>query len=167
MNIHRKRTIYIVLIIVWMGCIFFFSSQNGEQSISLSSSILRKMMQIFYPKFNFLTTLQQTDILSSFSLLIRKTAHMSEYALLYLLVYQYVSTYIIKDIRFYELFPLITVFLYACSDEFHQLFIVGRSGCFIDVMIDTTGGFIMCICIIIIKYFVNKRKWKERYYGIL
>ena len=37
---------------------------------------------------------------------------------------------------------LIFTFLYACSDEFHQLFITGRSGEFRDVMIDTIGGFI-------------------------
>ena len=32
------------------------------------------------------------------------------------------------------------VFLYACSDEIHQLFIPGRSGEILDVLIDTLGG---------------------------
>ena len=33
-------------------------------------------------------------------------------------------------------------FLYACSDEFHQFFIAGRSAQFTDVMIDTCGALI-------------------------
>ena len=33
-------------------------------------------------------------------------------------------------------------FLYACSDEFHQLFIPGRSGEFRDVMLDSSASLI-------------------------
>ena len=44
-------------------------------------------------------------------------------------------------------------FLYACSDEFHQLFIPGRSGEFRDVMIDSTGGIIgIVFTTFIVKY---------------
>ena len=32
-------------------------------------------------------------------------------------------------------------FLYACTDEIHQLFVVGRTGRFTDVLIDTCGSF--------------------------
>ena len=50
-------------------------------------------------------------------------------------------------------------FLYACSDEFHQLFIYGRSGEFRDVMIDSTGGIIgLLLIIFIVKYKqINKK----------
>ncbi|MBQ3466792.1 MAG: VanZ family protein, partial [Oscillospiraceae bacterium] len=34
---------------------------------------------------------------------------------------------------------LLFCFLYACSDEFHQLFVPGRAGMFSDVLIDTVG----------------------------
>ena len=34
------------------------------------------------------------------------------------------------------------VFLYACSDEVHQLFVVGRSGEIFDVLLDSFGGMI-------------------------
>ena len=47
---------------------------------------------------------------------------------------------------------LVIVFLYACTDEFHQLFIPGRSGEFRDVMVDTCGGIIGLI-LISINYF--------------
>ena len=43
------------------------------------------------------------------------------------------------------LLSLLICFLYACSDEIHQLFIVGRSGNAYDVLIDTIGSFFgMC-----------------------
>lgn len=32
------------------------------------------------------------------------------------------------------------VMLYGCSDEFHQLFVAGRSSRITDVLIDTCGG---------------------------
>jgi VanZ family protein len=32
------------------------------------------------------------------------------------------------------------VFLYACSDEIHQLFVPNRSGELLDVLLDTFGG---------------------------
>ncbi|GKX68088.1 VanZ family protein [Inconstantimicrobium mannanitabidum] len=34
----------------------------------------------------------------------------------------------------------IDYFLYACTDEIHQLFVIGRNGCIRDVFIDTFGG---------------------------
>ena len=39
------------------------------------------------------------------------------------------------------IYTIIFVFIYACSDEIHQLFIRGRSGEILDVLIDTLGGF--------------------------
>ena len=51
----------------------------------------------------------------------------------------------------------IFTFLYACTDEFHQLFIAGRAGQFRDVCIDSTGALIM----ILIIYIINKRKTKK------
>jgi VanZ family protein len=45
---------------------------------------------------------------------------------------------------------LLIVFLYACSDEYHQSFVPGRTALFSDVCIDTAGGtiglFILFIC---------------------
>ena len=46
-----------------------------------------------------------------------------------------------REIQGKELLLLILgVFLYACTDEFHQLFMDGRAGQFKDVLIDTAGG---------------------------
>ena len=49
--------------------------------------------------------------------------------------------------------------LYSCTDEFHQLFINGRSGSFRDVLIDTIGillGTYLYKILVIKKKKVNK-----------
>ena len=77
---------------------------------------------------------------------------MTEYAILAFLLYK---TFIHKQNPLIKSF-LFTV-LYACSDEFHQLFISGRAGQIRDVCIDSTGALIM----LLIVYFILKRKDKK------
>ena len=71
--------------------------------------------------------------------IIRKSAHMFSYFLLAILLFMTIYDNQ-KNIRKVALKALLFTFLYALSDEFHQLFIDGRSGEFRDVMIDTIGG---------------------------
>lgn len=126
-----------------MILIFMFSHQTGSESSGLSSQIVLWIQTYLHIP------------ISEF--IVRKAAHMSEYALLTLtLIYGfYKNHYPIQKIMIY---PLIGTFLYACSDEMHQLFIGGRAGQFTDVLIDTCGG-----CLTIIFYYVlTKLKYKQR-----
>ena len=126
-----------------MILIFMFSHQTGSESSGLSSQIVLWIQTYLHIP------------ISEF--IVRKAAHMSEYALLTLtLIYGfYKNNYPIQKIMIYS---LIGTFLYACSDEMHQLFIGGRAGQFTDVLIDTCGG-----CLTIIFYDVlTKLKYKQR-----
>ena len=126
-----------------MILIFMFSHQTGSESSGLSSQIVLWIQTYLHIP------------ISEF--IVRKAAHMSEYALLTLtLIYGfYKNQYPIQKIMIYS---LIGTFLYACSDEMHQLFIGGRAGQFTDVLIDTCGG-----CLTIIFYYVlTKLKYKQR-----
>ena len=58
--------------------------------------------------------------------------------ILYFLAYNLLRLYITRKKAY--IYSLVIVFGYACSDEFHQLFVEGRSGQFKDVLIDTSGG---------------------------
>ena len=53
------------------------------------------------------------------------------------------------------LLSLLICFLYACSDEIHQLFVPGRSGEARDVLIDTLGA-----CLGVSFYYLVFRKKK-------
>ena len=72
---------------------------------------------------------------------VRKCAHFTIYLILGILVISLLSEYRILNFKT-VLYTLLIVFLYACSDEFHQLFVSGRSSEIGDVLIDSSGGFI-------------------------
>lgn len=138
-----KKIKYFIPSIFLMILIFMFSHQTGSESSGLSSQIVLWIQTYLHIP------------ISEF--IVRKAAHMSEYALLTLtLIYGfYKNHYPIQKIMIYS---LICTFLYACSDEMHQLFIGGRAGQFTDVLIDTCGG-----CLTIIFYDVlTKLKYKQR-----
>lgn len=138
-----KKIKYFIPSIFLMILIFMFSHQTGSESSGLSSQIVLWIQTYLH--------IPITEFI------VRKAAHMSEYALLTLtFIYGfYKNQYPIQKIMIYS---LIGTFLYACSDEMHQLFIGGRAGQFTDVLIDTCGG-----CLTIIFYYVlTKLKYKQR-----
>ena len=67
---------------------------------------------------------------------------MTEYAILAILVYRSAELSAHSRKQFLYWGALAAVFLYACTDEFHQRFVPGRAGLFSDVLIDTLGGFL-------------------------
>ena len=147
MNKNKKMISWIILIL-WMGIIFFMSHQPGEVSSSQSDLVL-KLFQFIGVELN-----DYFGELATF--IIRKAAHFSEYMILFLLAYNVSRYYENKKINLYL---IIFVFLYACSDEFHQYFIPGRSMAFKDVLIDTSGGIFGYIVISFIERIkINKRK---------
>ena len=87
--------------------------------------------------------------------IIRKSAHFIEYMILSILVTNVVNLYLNKKRSI--LITVIFVFLYACSDEFHQLFVQGRQGSFRDVLIDTAGGIAAVIVKMLYNMFLKKR----------
>ena len=67
---------------------------------------------------------------------VRKTAHFAEYAILGFLLTGAAS---LGNGWKSFLQPGLTGALYAASDEFHQLFVPGRSGQISDVLLDSAG----------------------------
>lgn len=129
---NKRVVIAWTLLIGWMILIFFMSSQPGDISSKQSDLVIK------------LFALLGIDLNSAFgelaTLVVRKTAHVSEYCILYLLSINLLKNYLtIKNSRIYS---LIIVFSYACSDEIHQYFVPGRSMAFTDIMIDFFGGIV-------------------------
>jgi len=78
---------------------------------------------------------------------VRKLGHISEYFILTFLLYRaFSNTFNLKRVGIF-VFPAGSAFLYAMSDEFHQLFVPTRFGTWADVLIDTLGivGFYVLI----------------------
>lgn len=132
-----KRTrLFKLLSIVVMGIIFWFSNQNGEESLKQSNFILQYLK----------------EILEVFNLDVRKLAHFTIYLILGSCYFLSFKT---LDKRAATM-SLGLVFLYACTDEFHQGFIPGRGPSFKDVLIDTFGGFLGIISLLLLRFFYKK-----------
>ncbi len=127
----KKKQINWILVIGWMILIFLFSSQPGE----VSSQNNKFVIYIFK-----LIGLDLNGILGTLSdFIVRKAAHFTEYFILYILLYRAMNKKKNYDIKVF-IWSLFIIFLYACSDEFHQAFVPGRGPAFRDVMVDTCGG---------------------------
>lgn len=77
----------------------------------------------------------------------RKTAHLTEYALLGGLLHRTFSSTFPATLAWAErwaprrvLVVVAIVALYAASDEFHQVFVASRTPAVSDVLLDTAGG---------------------------
>ncbi|UOW67228.1 VanZ family protein [Paraclostridium bifermentans] len=90
--------------------------------------------------------------------LIRKSAHMFLYFVLAILLYMAVKQN--NNIKYYSLAFILSV-LYACTDEFHQLFVYGRSGEFRDVLVDSTGALIGLVLVALLLKILEKCKLKR------
>lgn len=126
----KKRKLF--MLILWMIIIFIFSQMPGNVSDENSKFVIYI--------FNLLGLNLNSAFGSLANFIVRKGAHFTEYFILYML---FLNIY--KD-KFHWtralIFSLVCVFLYACTDEFHQSFVPGRGPAFRDVLIDTSGGLV-------------------------
>lgn len=155
-NSNNKQRFYLFLIcaIAWMGLIFYFSAQPGNESSSMSEGVIRFLEKLFH-----IAILNQGyEIVDFAQFLVRKAAHSFVYFVLAILFYHMfqATKYEKKKI----LLALLCSFLYACSDEFHQVFIPGRAGMLQDVMIDTCGACAGLLCTSAI-YWLHHQRTKK------
>ena len=133
-----RRRIFIILTIVWMIVIFAFSAKDADASQQESYKVGFIIGRIVVEDFENQTYDEQLEFAKLVDHPIRKTAHAMEYAILGFLVFGALYS---SSMRWYlqGLIAWGIATLYAASDEFHQLFVPGRSGEFKDVCIDSVG----------------------------
>lgn len=153
-----KKIVKLLLIIIWMGVIFSFSSDNGEVSESKSDGLILKVYKIFDNRE--LSKSEERKIIDTFVFPIRKLAHFTEYMILGLLVISFINEYKQINIRSIIL-AIILCCLYAASDEIHQLFSEGREGRIFDIFVDTCGASFGILVLSFIKTKLIRRKKYE------
>ena len=139
----NKMLLYlsVVLVIIWMGVIFMFSDTPSDKSNEGSLKISRYIVKKIYSD---KSIIEKEKLAKKFNKPIRKVAHGSVYFLLAIFVNSVVCT-IKKKLFICNLISIIICFIYACSDEFHQMFVLNRSPLIGDVFIDTFGALIGCL----------------------
>ena len=137
MNTIRK--IPLLLMLIWMGFIFFMSNRPAEESTQDSEYVGTLIGRLVVPDFEKLDEKKQHEFAQNIDHTVRKSAHASEYCVLGILAFFVFYEDKKKRRRVYPK-ALAVSFLYAATDELHQLFVPGRSGQFSDVLIDTAGA---------------------------
>lgn len=150
------KVVKIYFLVLWMALIFAFSNQKDVESSNVSDGFIDRTVVKIYKIFNEnITKEKENEIIEKYTYPIRKLAHYTLYFILGILSFLVVKDYSIN--KKLIIYSLLICFLYACSDEFHQLFIIGRSASIKDVLIDTFGSY----CSISIFYIFNKKISKK------
>jgi VanZ family protein len=118
--------------IIWMSMIFWFSTDmfSGDNT----GSLLWKVVSFIYPGVT-------QELFDSIHFYVRKAGHLTEYAVLALLLFRAFRSGAQERWRPRWALPsLLVVFLYALLDEYHQTFTRHRTGSVYDSLIDTSGA---------------------------
>ena len=155
--------IFWILTLSWISLIYKMSSDTGVESTRLSSSVLNILNELFNLE------LDDDSILRTF-------AHASEFALLTVLSYMALSStnkisrktsyaespvkLLRSDNEMNIIFTLWFAIVNAIFDEYHQLFVTGRDGSIVDVLVDLIG--IIFVLIIVRVIFTIYMRYKGR-----
>ena len=180
--INKKRILYLILTLMMAIIIFFFSSQNSKDSNGLSYRIDIKIFNLINRKTE---TTSASSVESNYRVkvdknkepkypvndkrfrdidfVVRKTAHVTLYALFAVFLTLFLKTYSFKNKKV-VLIVLIIGFLYACLDELNQKLGGTRTGIFTDTLIDTFGCTMGLTITFICKSFLKSRKNVRKIY---
>lgn len=164
MSENKKKIKYVKCIIAIICCIIIFSfsavpaTASTKQSKGLTYNVIKLLNG------NKLTEKELVKLTKRVNPVIRKIAHFSIYMILAIFTYMFIEELNIKSksekerLRKNIIYTCIFCIIYAIFDEIHQIYVPGRTGKVIDVIIDTLGA---CtgITIILIR---NKFNYKNK-----
>ena len=116
-------------VVLWMGFIFTMSTSLGAAD---------NTSRFIGPFLHWLLPHAASDTIAHLHFLIRKAGHLTEYAILALLLRRAIGGHGSKPF----VLALAIAAAYAATDEFHQTFVPGRTATPWDVLIDATGALI-------------------------
>jgi VanZ family protein len=125
---------YWLPVLVWMAVVY---SASADTKSVQHSRIIAPILRWLFPHIS-------EDTVNFIVLVVRKGAHLTEYAILGLLLWRALRKPIRDDARSWSWrtagWAVLVAALYASSDELHQLFVPTREASVRDVLIDTTGA---------------------------
>lgn len=144
---HSKTATILLALLIFQMLFIFAMSSFGPDSSNAQSNFFVDLISNFVP---IKSSQQEPNFdLKTIIFLVRKTAHFTEYAILGILFYLNLRHHSGQK-QSPKLFALAILFsaLYACTDEFHQLFVPGRTGQPFDVLVDTLGATFGCLVVL-------------------
>ncbi len=136
----RRVWLSLLLVLVVMGVIFTFSAMPAKQSSGASGGFVTRLIRFFLPDFPSLTDEHQRQIRRAVTVLVRKTAHLLEFAALGFSLRAHLAALgTHMSIRRPWLWAWVIGAAYAATDELHQLLVPGRGPRLYDVGVDAVG----------------------------
>jgi len=120
------------MVVIWAGLIFYLSTSGF--GIGFTEWLLLQILSLLHAA----VSPRTFEVLHH---LMRKTAHMTEYAVFCLLLYA--AFLDAEDFEWHPRLALRSVIIagiYSLTDEYHQSFVPGRTPSIIDCGIDTVGA---------------------------
>ncbi len=150
------------LVLLWMVVIYLFSAQSGEESGRLSGGITQWLVAHITPNWQALSEAAKEALLSNWRFIIRKAAHMTEFAVLGVLFVFAWSGVRTRSFARCGTLAAAGSFLVAVLDEAHQAFVPARGPSLRDVFIDFTGAVLGILFLwLVVRLVQNRRNKKE------
>ncbi len=147
-NKWRERVIRYAPLLLWIGVVLFASTAQG--SMQNTSHLIRPILVFLFPN-------SSDETINAYHAIVRKLAHLTEYAILAFWACRAFWSSAVEFLRrFWFVFALILVFLIASVDEYNQSFDILRTGSVYDVLLDVAGGTLMIVFLAIYKRMSEK-----------
>ena len=138
----RSLVRYWLPLLVWM--LVIFSASSDRMSFEHSSRIIGPFVHWLLPHLSY-------EAVRAFVMFARKCAHLTEYAVLALLIWRTLRKPAEPNASSWGWpragMALALAALYAASDEIHQAFVPSRQGSVWDVLLDTSGAALALLCL--------------------
>ena len=159
---NKKVLISLILVIVWMGVIFYFSSMESAESqgksVGIVKDVIHEVDKITNASEETIKKHESIEFLESANYYFRRCSHAFVYFVLSILVVNFLLQLHKYSLLKCNILSIIFCFLYACTDEFHQTFVNGRTGQFLDTLVDSLGAVLGSLIISFVYKLIMKNK---------
>ena len=140
--------------------IFCMSAKDATQSSKMSGGLIRRIAPLINHKFHLLDEMAQATFVESLQDVVRTLAHFFEFTLLGVLSF-FSFRFTLNCRKKGVIYGVLMGWLYALSDEIHQIFVPGRTFQLKDILVDCGGillgasaAFLLCK---FIEWIIKKR----------
>lgn len=155
-KLYQSSVLWFCCTLLWCMVIFCFSAQDATASTAVSDGVLHKIAEICTAWIPADAAEIDSENHASMAFLIRKIAHFTLYFILGIFSAATMFSFTAKHHRSL-LAGWFTAWsfciFYASTDEFHQLFVPGRTGRFLDIGIDSLGALLSSLLLL---FFVQR-----------
>ena len=152
----------LLLVLAVLGVIFYFSAMPAKQSSGASGGFVTRLIRFFLPDFPSLSAERQRQIRRLVTVLVRKTAHVLEYAALGFSLRVHLGALGRHwPVRRLWLWAWLIGVICAAGDEVHQLFVPGRGPRLYDVGVDAVGVILGVLFYLLCRRILTRRRPKS------